>query len=127
MKIPAIIILLLMPMVAIAQNYPGMNKGDMQNMMQQMEKMQDCMQDVDQAKLKVIEQRSRQMETEIKSLCASGKRDKAEEEAISFGKEIVNDPTMQEMRKCGEGMKGMMPKMPFMDQEKDRSSRHVCD
>ena len=106
MKISAIILLLLMPIVTAAQDYPGMNKEDMQNMMQQMEKMQECMHNVDQAKLKVIEQRSRQMETEIKSLCADGKRDKAEEKAISFGKEIVNDPTMQAMRRCGDMTKG---------------------
>ena len=127
MKISAIILLLLMPMVTVAQNYQGMNEGEMQKMMQQMQKMQSCMQNVDQAKLKVFEQRSYQMEAEIKSLCASGQRDEAQEKAVSFGTEMAKDPTMQAMRKCGKMMKGMMPKMPFMDQDKDRSSRHVCD
>ncbi len=127
MKIPAIVLLLLMPMVTGAQNYQGMSEGDTQKMMQQMQKMQACMQNVDQAKLKVLEQRSYQFEAEVKSLCDSGKRDEAQEKAISFGKEIVNDPTMQAMRQCSEMMKGMVPKMPFMAQDKDRSSHHVCD
>ncbi len=129
MKIAAIILLLLMPTVASAQNYQGMNEGDMQ----QMQKMQSCMQEVDQAKLKVIEQRSYQLEAEVKSLCAKGKRDKAQDKAISFGMEMMNDPEMLKMRKCGEMMKGTMPTMPaiptmpYMDQEKDSSSNHVCD
>jgi hypothetical protein len=127
MKISAIILLLLMPIVTFAQNYQGMSEEDMQKMTQQMQKMETCMQNVDQAKLKVLEQRSYQFDAEVKSLCASGKREEAQAKAISFGKEIANDPTMQAMRKCGEMMKGMTPKMPFMDQHKDSSSHHVCD
>jgi len=127
MKISAIILLLLMPIVTFAQNYQGMSEEDMQKMTQQMQKMETCMQNVDQAKLKVLEQRSYQFEAEVKSLCDSGKREEAQAKAISFGKEIAIDPTMQAMRKCNEMMKGMMPKMPFMDQHKDPSSHHVCD
>ena len=132
MKISAIIILLLMPMVTVAQNYQNMSEEDMQKMMQQAEKMQSCMQNIDQAKLQAIDQRSSQVLAKIDSLCASGKRDEAQETAISYGKEMAKDPTMQEMRKCGEMMsgemmQGMMPKIPMMDLEKDLSSRHVCD
>ncbi len=98
-------------------------------MMQQMQKMQSCMKNVDQAQMKVLEQRSQKVDTEIKALCASGKRDEAQERAISFGMEISKDPTMQVMRKCGELMKGAMPEMPFMNHGNDRdsSSHHVCD
>ena len=132
MKISAIIILLLMPVVTVAQNYQNMSEEDMQKMMQQAEKMQSCMQNIDQAKLQAIDQRSSQVLAKIDSLCASGKRDEAQETAISYGKEMAKDPTMQEMRKCGEMMsgemmQGMMPKTPLMDLDKDLSSRHVCD
>ncbi len=127
MKVSASILLLLIPMLAAAQNYQGMNEGDMQKIRQQMQKMQSCMKNVDQAKLKVLEQRSNQFGAEVKSLCASGKRDEAQKKAISFGKEMANDPSMQAMRKCGEMAEGMMPKMSFMDQDKDFSSHHVCD
>ena len=132
MKISAIILLLLMPMVTVAQNYQNMSEEDMQKMMQQMQKMQSCMQNIDQAKLNAIDQRSSQILTKIDSLCASGKRDEAQETAISYGKEMAKDPTMQEMKKCsemmsGEMMQGMMPKTPLMDLDKDLASRHVCD
>ncbi len=127
MKISLSILLLLIPMVAAAQNLQGMNNEQMQKIMQQMQEMQACMQKVDKDKLKALEKRSKQFEAEVKSLCTNGKRDKAQKKAISFGKEIAKDPSMQAMRKCGELSKGTMQNMPFMDQETDYSKRHVCD
>ena len=132
MKISAIVLLLLMPMVTVAQNYQNMSEEDMQKMMQQAQKMQSCMQNIDQAKLEAIDKRSSEILANIDSLCASGKRDEAQQTAISYGKEMAKDPTMQAMRKCsemmsGEMMQGMMPKTPLMDLDKDLSSRHVCD
>ncbi len=120
MKIPVFILLLLMPIVALAQSHQGMNEKDMQ-------KMESCMQDIDQTKLKALEQRSSRSEAEVKSLCASGKREEAQAKAISFGKKIASDPIMQAMKKCSEMTKGMMSKAPIMDQHKDRSDHHVCD
>ena len=127
MRLSASILLLLIPMVSVAQNYQGMSEADMQNTMQQMQKMQSCMSNVDQESLKALEQRSYQIEAEVKSLCASGKRDEAQETAISMGKEMMSNPAMQEMKKCGEMMQGMVPQMAFMDQDKDFSDKHVCD
>ena len=127
MKISAIILLLLIPTITAAQDYRGMSEEDMQQHMQKMQEMQSCMQNIDQKKLKVLEQRSHEMEAEIRSLCATGRRDKAEKKAISFGKKMAKDPTMQAMIKCSEGMKEMMPNMPFMGQDKDSSDQHVCD
>lgn len=129
MRMAATLLLLLVPMITAAQDYQGMSEEDMEKMMQAMQKMESCMENVDQSKLKILEQRSHEVETEIESLCADGKRDEAQNKALSFGREIAQDPTMKDMRKCGEAMKGMMPKMPFTDQnqDQDRSVRHVCD
>ena len=132
MKITAIIIVLLVPMVTVAQTSQNMSQEDMQKMMQQMQKMQSCLEQIDQAKLDALDQQSSEMRTKVESLCAKGKRDEAQKTAISFGKEMAKDPTMQAMRKCGEMMsgdimQGMMPKTPLMDLDKDLSSRHVCD
>lgn len=132
MKISAIILFLLIPMVTVAQTSQNMSEEDMQKMMQQMQKMQSCLEQIDQGKLDALDQRSSKMRTEVESLCAKGKRDEAQQAAISFGKEMANDPAMQSARKCtemvsSEMMQGMMPKFPMMDLEKDLSSRHVCD
>jgi hypothetical protein len=118
---------LLIPVVSLAQNYQGMNEADMQKMMQQMEKMQSCMEKVDTDRLKALEQKSRQMETEIKSLCANGKRDEAQKKALSFGKEISNDRTMKTIQKCGEMMKDVMPEITFKGLDKESMDRHICD
>lgn len=129
MKISTGILTLLLPVSAIAQNYQGMSEQDMQNMMQQMQEMQTCMQDIDQSRLEKFEQRATSVEAEVKSLCASGKRDAAQQEAVAFAEEISSDPDIQKMRKCTENMKDMMPGMPYMNQasEPDTSASHVCD
>jgi hypothetical protein len=116
-----------MPALAFAQNYPAMNEADMQNMMQQMKKMQACMEKVDQAKLQALGERSQQMEAEVRSLCASGKRDEAQRKAIAFGKQIANDASMQTMMKCTEGMKSMIPGISFKGLEEEAGDQHICD
>ncbi len=122
--------LLLMPVASFAQNYPGMNEAGLQKMMQEMQKMASCMEKIDQNKIKQIEQRSRQLEAEVKALCARGERDSAQAKVMSFSKELRNDPTLLAMEKCGDMMKGQMPAMPTMpmiDQHEDNASQHVCD
>jgi hypothetical protein len=127
MKALTLLMCMLLPVVATGQNYPAMNEADMQNMMGQMEKMQSCMQNVDQARLQALAERSRQMETEIKSLCASGKRDEAQQKAIAFGKEIANDAAMKAMMKCTEGMRSMMPEMAFKGLDEEAADQQICD
>ncbi len=133
MKTSIFLLFLFLPTIAFAQDFQNMNQGDMQKMMEQAQKMQVCIQNIDQEKLQELEQRSEQFGIEIKTLCDSGKRDKAQEKAMSFAKEMAKDPTVLQMGKCGEMMQGAMPDMmadmPFMDQEQDgeQSSMHVCD
>lgn len=129
MKISTGFISLLLPALAIAQNYQGMSESDMQNMMQQMQEMQTCMQDIDQSRMKAFEQQASKLESEVNSLCANGKRDAAQQKAMAFAQEMNSNPDFQKMRGCGEKMRGMMPTMPYMDQHKasDKDGGHVCD
>lgn len=127
MKITKYLIFLFIPFSIHAQTPPGMNEGNMQNMMQQMQKMQSCMANIDQSQLETLKQRSTQANNEINSLCANGKRDEAQEKAMAMSKEMMEDPTLQEMRKCGEMMQGMMPQIALMDQDRDLSNQHICD
>lgn len=126
MKFSIIAVFILMPVVTFAQQ-PSMNEQDMQKMMEQAQKMQACMQGIDQKELQRLEQSSHQMETEIKALCADGKRQEAENKALAYGMEIAKDPTVKTMRQCGEMMKGVMPQMPFVNQDATSSSKHICD
>ena len=127
MKLQSIYLCLLLPVTALAQNYPAMNEADMQKMMQQMEKMQSCMEKIDQGKLEALGVRSEQMEAEINALCARGKRDQAQQKAMAYGKEITNDAVMKAMTKCTEGMQAMMPELSFTGVDEDSTGLHVCD
>ena len=128
MKIIVSILLLLAPVIASAQNYQNMNEADMQNMMQMMQKMQECMAKVDQSALEGLEQRSEEMEAEIKSLCEQGKNKQAQKKAIAFGKEMMNNEALKQMRKCSEITEGLVPEgsVPSWEDEYDFSKQDVC-
>ena len=118
-------ILLLIPASALTQDFRNMSESDMAAMMQQVQQMQSCIAKVDQGQLKALEKRSQQLSGEVKSLCADGSHDQAQEKALSFGKEIARNPAMKTMTECGEILKDVMPKLPFADA--DSSDQHVCD
>jgi len=132
MRIVVSLLFVLVPAVALAQNYQP-NEADLQNMMVQMQKMQECMQNVDRGELQALEQRSDEMETEVKSLCESGKRDEAQKKAMSYAKEMMDNPALIQMKKCGEIAKGSIPPGMMSPEEEegyedfDFSKHHVCD
>jgi predicted transcriptional regulator len=127
----AITILCLLPVISFAQNPMGMSEADMQKMMQQMQEAQACMEKIDQSELDRLEKKAQSFEAEMKSLCASGKRDAAQERAMVYMKEVVNSPVVQQAKRCGEKMQSMMQGMSqqgsLMTEDKDYSSMHVCD
>ena len=57
MKGAVILIALLLPVSALAQTPQTMNQGNMQDMMQVMQKVQECMASIDQAKLQELNAR----------------------------------------------------------------------
>jgi predicted lipoprotein len=127
-KLTAFLILCL-PLVAAMAQQPGeMDEAQMQQMMQQMESMQNCMQNIDQAEMQAFQERAQKMNEEVKALCAAGKRDEAVATAMEFGKEAASNKAMQEMKKCGEGMQQMMPKIVEQTQNDNSSNKHhICD
>jgi Skp family chaperone for outer membrane proteins len=127
MKYTLWIIVILLSTPVYAQNISNMNEQDMQQMMEQAQKMQACMQDIDQSRLPELERRSHDMQAEVKSLCAEGKRDRAEQTAMDFAMEMSQDKDLQAMRKCGEMMQGVMPKIPPIGYERSAKNKHICD
>ena len=121
-----ILMLAMMPALVMAQSNSGMSE-DMMKMMEQAQKAQACMQDIDSSELNKLEQQGQQIEAEIKALCAAGKRDQAQSRAIAYSKEMMAMPTMQKMRECSELMRGMLPAMPFDDFEEEFKNKNICD
>ncbi len=129
MKTSITLFFLLLPTTLFAQNYGNMNKGDMQKMMQVMQQVQECMSNIDQTKLNELQARSEKAKQNIDALCTQGKRDKAQKQAISFGKKITSDPTVQQMRTCGKMAEGAVPMTGMVEtyDEETFANRHVCD
>jgi hypothetical protein len=124
-----IALLLILPALASAQNFQNMSEADMQNMMQQAQKMQACMAGIDQSDLEKFEQRANQMQARVDTLCASGKRDEAQKEGIAFAREVSSNESMKKMQTCGKMMEGTMPGMPTMLQDApgESENQHICD
>jgi protein tyrosine phosphatase (PTP) superfamily phosphohydrolase (DUF442 family) len=124
MKSFIIMLFMLFPVVATAQN-----QNDMGKMMQALQEMQQCMAQVDQEELRKFEQESEKMEANVRALCAQGKRDQAQNEAIKFGEKMMTNPTLIQMKECGEKAKGLVPEgtIEGRDDAFDPSESHVCD
>ena len=103
----------------------------MQNMMVQVQEVQACMQTIDQNELNKLQEESKKIEAEVKSLCDNSKRDEAQDKAMAYSKEVINSAAMATMRKCTENLsgalKGMMPDLSPEKIAKDFSDKHVCD
>ncbi len=120
--------LLSLPIFASAQNYGGIDEATMQQMMQQAEKMQTCMENIDQAEMDAFQKSAEQMEADVKALCAAGKRDAANERALKFGQEAASNKAMQQLKKCGENMQNMLPKIAANAVDNSGTpARHICD
>ncbi|MCQ8104608.1 hypothetical protein NP590_10870 [Methylomonas sp. SURF-2] len=128
MKKPFVFCLLFLPVGATAQNMP-MSEAQMQQLMQQAQTMQNCMANIDEAEMEAFQQKAEAMDAEVKALCAEGKRDAAMARAMAFGKETAQSSIMRDMKKCGEGMKNLMPNLPKTAQtpEDGGKPRHICD
>ena len=107
----------------------GMNKEQMQNLMQAGQMMQECMAEV-QGPMEQLQLQGQKMQAEVRALCKSGKRDEAQETAMKYSEEMAGSKDMQAMKKCGEMATSAMQGMPMMQSTKqtgDGKTTHVCD
>lgn len=128
-RLATLTLLSLFAFAAQAQNPAGMSDADMEKMMQGMEAMHECMANLDQAALEQFGKEGEQMNSEIKALCADGKRDEAQDKAMEYGKKVASDPTMKAMAECGKKMQSAMPQMQqsAAPTPEELQNRHVCD
>ncbi|WP_404356587.1 hypothetical protein [Methylotuvimicrobium sp. KM1] len=118
-----------LPISSHAQ-FGNMTEAQMQQMMQQGLKMQECFGQIDSSAMERLSERGQSIDAEITALCRAGNRDQAQSKAMAFALEMANDPAIQAMKKCGEGMADMLPKIVTESEDygnSETSSRHVCD
>lgn len=106
---------LLLSMVLLAGIAPAYaqapDPAQMQRMMEGVQAMQRCVAQIDEKALQRLEQRGEQMESEIDSLCAAGKRDEAQRRAVAFGVEFMNDPAARLMNSCARQAQQLVPSL----------------
>lgn len=71
-------LLLVVSGVVHAAGTGGMSDEQMRNMMENMEKMQKCFENIDQSAMENLEKEGQRVGAEIESLCKAGKRDEAQ-------------------------------------------------
>ncbi|WP_205342554.1 hypothetical protein [Denitrificimonas caeni] len=114
---------------AIASPFTHANEHE--QMMQQMMQMQSCMaENVDASYLEGMAKNSEKMVDQIKQLCQSGQRQKAQDTAIVFAKDMQKNPNFQAMQKCMTQLGGAFPSVQAMQEDfdlDDLNKNHVCD
>ncbi len=117
-----------MPSGFNSANMAQMEKS-MQNMMQGMMQMEDCMSKIDQSQIDTLGEKASRLEQEIAQLCEQGQRSAALDKAIGFSKEMKNNSEMQKMQKCLAPMGGLMQSAPFATMYNDFADgkKHICD
>ena len=131
MKKHSLFMLILCLPLSVQAQFPGMGQGDMQAMMQQMQKMSECMAKLDQAELERLGAEGEKFSNEMKALCAAGKRSEAQSKAEAFGRRMIQEPAMKDLQRCSKmaegAMRNMMPQNSFEELLEDYKGKHVCD
>ncbi|MDG6773285.1 hypothetical protein QCB45_02990 [Thiomicrorhabdus sp. ZW0627] len=115
---------------ALAENMSSLDNAHMQQMVHQMNKMQQCLQEIDEIELQKNQAHLNQIENELRDLCGAGKREEAQEKALEFSKEMQNSKTFTRIQACSKEMQqqGFMPKFPTLElDEQGKSTGHICD
>ncbi|MDB4308255.1 hypothetical protein N9985_03140 [Gammaproteobacteria bacterium] len=110
-----------------AQDSVNMDQAQIENMMKQAQAMQVCMANIDQAALEALKAESEKLAAEVAALCNAGDRDDAQAKAISFGKQMVKEPVMLELKKCAGMASMMIPQTVWAELDNEDTQAHVCN
>jgi len=122
---PKILLLsiLCVPLALYAQD-EEMSDEQMQQVMENADKIQECMGEVDQKAMDALAKKGEKVIIEIKNLCEAGKHDEAQKMADDYGNEMAASKEIQAMQKCGAMPQGMMAQHPGQG---NGTTSHVCD
>lgn len=111
-----------------AQQAHQMTEEQMKAIQEYAQKMQACMANVD---MQALEARTSALESEIKALCAAGKRDEAQARATAYGVEMAQSAEMKGMRECADLSSPLLQPQPTAgvpdEVVGDVQGMHVCD
>lgn len=135
---------------ALAQQPPGLDPAQMQQMQEMMKQFQDpaamkklqeqaeaasrCMEDIDEKKIRALQTRTEAVAKEIDALCAAGKKDEALKKGLSLSRELQNDESVKKVAACSQQLGETMKDMPWasmlgvanLDSETPPTSAEIC-
>ncbi len=125
-RLSAFILSLLLSSHAFASHMVDMEGRNMQQMMLQMQKMQQCLMQVNAAEIHQYEVEISKFESKLRSLCQQGKREQAQTEALEFAKKIANSEAIKTIQACTKDMRAnaFMPATPDFE---NLDGQHICD
>ena len=115
---------------ANAENMSSTENVHMQQMIQQMNEMQRCLQQIDEIELQKNQENMSRLENKLRALCSDGKRDEAQTEALKFSREMQDSKIFKQIQSCTQEMQqqGFMPKLPTLEiDDQGNSQTHICD
>lgn len=138
--VPVALFALLAARAAPAQ-VPG--PGEMQQLLEQLQSdprqferlvaraqaMQSCMARIDPAALERLRARTGEMGTELRAVCAAGRREEAARRAVEFAREMSAEPGVHAVEACGDFARELLAELPFAlpGESGDGVPAHVCD
>ena len=128
------------PLLAIAQDVGGIDQETIDSVINQVDpatvdavvkqaqKIEACLAKLDQAEVLRLRSEADAKATEIRTMCTNGERAEAQSKAVSFGKQLEQEPVVIEAKSC-IGIAGLaIPQTTWAQLEDSETAQtHVCD
>ena len=109
----------------------GLKAQGMQAMMGNMQKIQTCMSSIDKNELMSLGEQAKKVKESIKTHCASGNKEKAEQEALSFATTLQSSKAAHQAQDClkdiPDMMRGHLQGMEIANLDEKLKSKNICD
>ncbi len=124
MKWISLLFILLIPASLFAQTLPqDIEAPDLQ----QLAAMASCMENIDQSRLQEYQQQSLALAAKLQALCASGKRDQAQQTVLEYHDKLENDPVLKAINTCMDMVENDSADGTDGDTSEPAGDAHICD
>jgi len=110
-----------------AQDLSNIDQAQLEGIMKQAQAVQVCLAQLDQTALQALQAEAEKLAAEVDALCKAGNRDEAQAKAISYGKQMVKEPVMIELKECAGMASIMIPQAAWAELENEDTQAHVCN
>lgn len=107
---------------------PGLNQQQMQLLFSHMGEIQQCMGELGPAGMNLLQEKSKQIQRETRTLCEQGKRDEALRHVSRRSKALMSDPRFAKAKNCSTNLWDQLAQ-PWLAQQQGgaHNGQHVCD